>query len=33
MTRLGTGAIYVADAPNEDGLFAALQTAIATLSA
>ncbi|GAB5455540.1 MAG: hypothetical protein Hens2KO_17690 [Henriciella sp.] len=30
---LNLNAIYIADVPNEDGLFAALQTAFATLSA
>lgn len=33
VTRLDLKALYVADVPNEDGLFDALQTAIATLSA
>ena len=33
MAQSGSSAIHVADAPNEDSLFAALQTAIATLSA
>ena len=33
LERLNLGAIYTADAPNEDGLFAALESALATLSA
>ena len=31
--RSNLSAIYIADAPNEDGLFAALEIALATLSA
>ena len=33
LERLNLSAIYTADAPNEDGLFAALEIALATLSA
>ena len=33
LERLNLNAIYTAKAPNEDGLFAALELALATLSA